>query len=153
MLQVTKKVRSYEKIRRYEVTKLWKGMKLRKRYEEVTKGLGYKVTKLRDSNATYRDNLLWRIVMHYGKMPRATGLRDLWSHLVAMVLVLLLRKRHGKNRACAEHTSGQGWPLPVRHVTDITSGEKAPLGWILRNFQWSMHRTYFRTWLQSHEFR
>jgi hypothetical protein len=25
-----------------------------------------------DSNATYRDNLLWRIVMHYGEMPRTT---------------------------------------------------------------------------------
>jgi hypothetical protein len=58
-------VRSYEK-----------GTKLRKRHEDVTKyvtkGLGYEVTKLRDSNATYQDNLLWRIVMHYGEMPRAT---------------------------------------------------------------------------------
>ena len=64
-------VRSYEK-----------GTKLRKRYEDVTKyvtkGLGYEVTKLRDSNATYRDNLLGRIVMHYREMPRATvGSSDL----------------------------------------------------------------------------
>ena len=42
-----KKLRSYEH-----------GMKLRKRYEDVTKDLGYEVTKLRDSNTTYRDNLL-----------------------------------------------------------------------------------------------
>jgi hypothetical protein len=53
-LKVTKKVQSYEK-----GTKLRKkSTKLRKRYEDVTKGLGYEVTKLRDSNATYRDNLL-----------------------------------------------------------------------------------------------
>jgi hypothetical protein len=87
-LQVTKKVRRYKTVpgyekdtklrkkyevrERYEVTnmvrsyekgmKLQKGTKLRKRYEdvtkEVTKGLGYAFTKLRDSNATYRDNLL-----------------------------------------------------------------------------------------------
>ena len=65
----TKKVRCYEKgtklRKRYEVTNMVrsyeKGTKLRKRYEDVTKsatkGLGYEVTKLRDSNATYRDNL------------------------------------------------------------------------------------------------
>ena len=59
-LQVTKKVRSYEKgtklqemLRSYE-----HGTKLRKRCEDATKDLGYEVTKLRDSNATYRDNLL-----------------------------------------------------------------------------------------------
>ena len=48
-------------------------------------------------------------------MPRATlGSLDLWSYSVAMVLVLL-RKKRGKNRACAEHTSGSG-PLPVTLV-------------------------------------
>jgi hypothetical protein len=93
-LQVTKKVPSYKKgtklRKRYQVAK--KGTKLRKRYkvtknvrkryEDVTKDLGCEVTKLRDSNATYRGNLLWRIVMHYGEMPRAT-LRssDLWSQV------------------------------------------------------------------------
>ena len=83
--EVKKKVRSYEhgtKLRKgYEVTK-----KVRKRYEDVTKyvtkGLGYEVTKLRDSNATYQDDLLWRIVMNYGEMPRATlGLNDLRSQV------------------------------------------------------------------------
>ena len=81
-LQVTKKVRRYKTVpgyekdtklrkkyevrERYEVTNMVrsyeKGMKLQKGYEdvtkEVTKGLGYAFTKLRDSNATYRDNLL-----------------------------------------------------------------------------------------------
>jgi hypothetical protein len=39
-------------------------------------------TKLRDSNATYRDNLLWRIVMHFGEMPWATlGSSDLRSQV------------------------------------------------------------------------
>ena len=131
-------------------------MKLRKRYEEVTKGLGYKVTKLRDSNATYWDNLLWRIVMHYGKMPRATGLRDLWSHLVAMVLVLLLRKRHGKNRACAEHTSGHDHfrskgptrvdiaQLPVEHAQNILP-DMAPVTWIpVAPPQWGYEISYKR---------
>ena len=73
--EVTKKVR-----KRYEATKKLRsyehGTKLQKRYEDVTKWvtkyLGYEVTKLRDSNATYRYNLLWRIVMHYGEMPRTT---------------------------------------------------------------------------------
>ena len=60
----------------------WEGYKLRTWYEDVTKDLGYEVTKLRDSNANYRDNLLWRIVMHYGEMPRATlGSSDLRSQL------------------------------------------------------------------------
>ena len=75
-MKVTKKVRSYKKgtklrkryqvakkgtklRKRYEVTKMYeKGTKLRKRYEDVTKDLGCEVTKLRDSNATYRGNLL-----------------------------------------------------------------------------------------------
>jgi hypothetical protein len=42
-------------------------------------------------------------------------------------------------------------PLPDRasssHVTDVTSGQKALLGRILRNFQLCMRRTYFRTGL------
>ena len=88
--EVTKKVRWYEKgtklRKRYEVTNMVrsyeKGTKLRKRYEDVTKCLGYEVTKLRDSNASYRDNLLWRIVMHYGEMPRVTlGSSDLRSQV------------------------------------------------------------------------
>jgi hypothetical protein len=116
-LQATKKVRSYEK-----GTRLRKCLKLRKRYEEVTKSLGYEVTKLRDSNATYRDNLLWRIVMHYGKMPRATlGSSDLRSHSVGTCTTA--KKKH---RACAKH-------------------ENDPPGRILRNFRLYMRRTYFRT--------
>ena len=95
--EVTKKVRSYEKgtklRKRYEVTKkvrsYEKGTKLRKMYKYVTKGLGYEVTKLRDSNATYRDNLLWRRVMHYGEMPRATlGSNDLRSQVATSIAYL-----------------------------------------------------------------
>jgi hypothetical protein len=42
------------------------------------------------------------------RTPKGTlkGSSDLWSHPVAMLL--LLRKSAGKTRACAEHTSGQG---------------------------------------------
>ena len=88
--EVTNMVRSYEKDtklrKRYEVKKKVRsyehGTKLRKRYEDVAKGLGYEATKFRDSNATYRDNFLWRIVMHYGEMPRATlGSSDLRSQV------------------------------------------------------------------------
>ena len=67
-------------------------------------------------------------------------------------MLLLLRKKRGENGACAEPTSGQGhfwtWPLPDSgssgHVT-LTSGQKAPLGRIWRNFRLRMRRTYFRT--------
>ena len=44
--------------------------------------------------------------------------------------VLLLRKKRGENRACAEHTSGQGHfqtgPLPVTWLTSLLV-KKAPL--------------------------
>ena len=60
----TKKVQSYEKgtklRKRYEVTKMVrryeKGTKMLQ--NKLRKTLGYEVTKLRDSDATYRDNLL-----------------------------------------------------------------------------------------------
>jgi hypothetical protein len=67
-------VRNYEKgtkgLRRgyeisYQVTKLRKGTKLRKRYEEVTKGLGYEATKLLDSNATYQGHFRSRDLRHF----------------------------------------------------------------------------------------
>jgi hypothetical protein len=73
--EATKKIRSYEKgtkLRKsYEVTNMVRS------YEKGTKMLRNKlrkalVMKLQDSNATYRDNLLWSIVIHYGEMPRAT---------------------------------------------------------------------------------
>ena len=57
------------------------------------------------------------------------GSNDLRSHPVAMLL--LLKKRGGKSRSCAEHTSGQGHfrskgstradivQLPVAHAQNI----------------------------------
>jgi hypothetical protein len=120
----------------------WKGYKLRKWYEvtkkvwkgceEATKNLGCEVIKLRDNNAPYRDNLLWHIVMYYGKMPPATlESRDIRSYSIAMVLVLLLKKSAGKSKACAEHTyltSGSGdfrsGPLPVTRLTSL------PVTWL-----------------------
>ena len=56
--------------------------------------------------------------------------------------VLLQRKKRGGNRACAEHTSGQGlfWSREF-----VTSGQKAPLGRILCNFWLRMRKTYLRT--------
>jgi hypothetical protein len=56
---------------------VWKGYMLRKGYEVTTNvRRGYEI-----SYEINRDNLLWCVVMHYGKMPRATlGSRDLRSH-------------------------------------------------------------------------
>ena len=96
-LRKSTKLQKCTKLRkRYKATKkVWsygKGTKTRKRYEtrnmvrsyeKGTKMLRNKlrnalVMKLQDSNATYRDNLLWSIVIHYGEMPRATlGSSDL----------------------------------------------------------------------------
>jgi hypothetical protein len=62
--------------------------------------------------------------------------------------VLLLRKKRGGNRACAEHTSGQGrfrtGSLPVTWL--LLPMKKVPLGRILCNFRLRMRRRYFRTW-------
>jgi hypothetical protein len=58
--------------------------------------------------------------------------------------VLLLRNKRGKNRACAEHTSGQGHfrtgPLPVTWLMSLLV-KKAPLERIWRNFgcAWADH--------------
>jgi hypothetical protein len=58
----------------FKYTKLRKITKLRTSYEVTNIVRSYEkgTKRLRDSNATYRDNLLWRIVMHYGEMPRVT---------------------------------------------------------------------------------
>ena len=67
-------------IRSYE-----KGTKMLR--NKLRKTLGYEIIKLRDSNATYRDNLLWRIVMHYAsgdvrvKWPSGT-----WRHSASLWL-------------------------------------------------------------------
>ena len=73
------------------------------------------------------------------------GSSDLRSHPVAM----LLRKKRGKNPGMHK-TYFRSWPLPDRasssHVTNVTSGQKALLGRIWRNFRLRMRRIYFRTW-------
>ena len=98
------------------------------------------VTKL-PSNATYRDNLLWRLAMHYGKMPRATLGSRVGSHGTTVLHCVLLLK----SRTCGEHTSGQcrsrTGPLPDM----ASSGQKTPLVRILRNFRLCLGLTYFRT--------
>jgi hypothetical protein len=65
------------------------------------------------------------------------GSNDLWSHPVAMLL--LLRKKHGK-RPGMRRTY-----CLFRSHDFVTSGQKTPLGQILRNFWLRMRRTYFRT--------
>jgi hypothetical protein len=82
------------------------------------------------------------------RTPKGTpkGWSDLWSHPVAMVL--LLRKKRGKKPWMCR-TYFRSAPLPDRvsssHVTDVTSGHKALLGRIWYNFRLHMSRTYFRT--------
>jgi hypothetical protein len=55
---------------------------------------------------------------------------------------LVRKKNAGKTRAYAEQSSGQDL---FRSRDFVTSGQKAPLGRILRNFRLRMCITYFRT--------
>jgi hypothetical protein len=79
------------------------------------------------------------------RIPKGTpkGSSDLWSHPV-----LLLRKKRGKKPGMRRTYFRYG-TLPERassgHVT-VTSGQKAPLGRIWRNFRLRMRRIYFRIW-------
>ena len=81
--------------------------------------------------------------------PKGTpkGSSDLWSHPVAMLL--LLRKTKTREKAGHAHNL-----LPIRTASGhglfrsrdfVTSGQKVPLGQIWRNFRLHMRRTYFRT--------
>ena len=88
-------------------------------YEKGTNGLGYEVTKLRDSNATYRDNLLWRIVMHYMEIK--------WREF-PMVIGRERRREHPQPTFCSTTKTKRGKkpgisrtycrtePLPVTSV-------------------------------------
>jgi hypothetical protein len=49
---------------------------------------------------------------------------------------------HMQNILPVRATSGQGF---FRSRDFVTSGQKTPLGWILRNFRLRMRRAYFRT--------
>jgi hypothetical protein len=100
--------------------------------------------------------LLLRVLHNFRlcmRTPKETpkGSTDFWSHPVAMLL--LLRKKRGEKAGHAQNilqdsaTSGQA---TSGHVTDVTSGQKAPLGRILCNYRLRMRRTYFRfRWLTS----
>ena len=63
-------------------------------------------------------------------------------------MLLLLRKKRGEKSGMRITYFWSG-PLPdmasSSHVTGVTSGQKALLGWIWRNFRLRMHRRYFRT--------
>ena len=72
-----------------------------------------------------------------------------WTHPVAMLLLYYYKEKNAGKTGHAQNI------LPVRAISrqglfrsrDFdTSGQKAPLGWILRNFRLRMRRTYFRTW-------
>jgi hypothetical protein len=79
------------------------------------------------------------------RIPKETpkGSSDLWSHPV----LLLKKKRGGKaghahNLLPVRDTSRQGL---FRSRDVVTSGQKAPLGRIWRNFRLHLRRIYFRT--------
>jgi hypothetical protein len=89
-------------------------------------------------------------VVAYTQGNTERGSSDLWSHLVAMLL--LLRKKGGKNPGM-RRTYFPSWPLPDRASSGqgpfrshdfVTFGQKAPLERIWRNFRFRMRRTYFR---------
>jgi hypothetical protein len=69
------------------------------------------------------------------------------------MLLLLRKKRWGKNGAWAEHTSGQGhfwtWPLPdiffFRSRDCVTSCQNAPTKVDMAQLPLRMRMTYFRT--------
>ena len=81
--------------------------------------------------------------------PKGTpkGSNDLRSLPVAMLL--LLRKKNAGEKLGMRRTYFRSGQLPdmasSSHVTDVTSGQKAPLGRIWHNIRLHMRRTYFRT--------
>jgi hypothetical protein len=87
------------------------------------------------------------------RTPKGTpkGSSDLGSHPVAMVL--LLRKKRGKKRGMRRTYFRSGPLLDMttpgqflfRSRDFVTSGQKASLRRIVRNFRLHMRRTYFRT--------
>ena len=142
--------RSNEKVRSYEKgTKLRKryesyvnGTKLRKRYEEVaklaTKDLVYQVTKLRDSNATYRDTLFWRIVMYYMKIK--------WREF-PMVIGRGRRREHPKDTS-----EGITWASVTKGVAQLsvahayTQGNPEGVKWPLVTSGSHVTTTKKKTW-------
>jgi hypothetical protein len=94
--------------------------------------------------------LLWvlhnfRLRIRTQREPRS-GSSDIWSHPVAMVLIL--RKKRGKKPGM-RRTYFRSRPLPDRaSSSDVTLSlpvKMFPLGRILCNFRLRMRRTYFRT--------
>ena len=77
------------------------------------------------------------------RTPKGTPkwLSDIRSHPVAMLLLLRKKARekagHAQNLLPDRNTFG--------HVTDVTSGQKTPLGRIWCNFRLRMRIAYFRT--------
>ena len=79
------------------------------------------------------------------RIPKGTPKR---SHPVAMLLpyyCTTTKKTNAGGKLDMRRTYFRTGPLPVRHVTEITSGPKAPIGRILRNFRLRIRRTYFQT--------
>jgi hypothetical protein len=82
--------------------------------------------------------------------------KSVWHHFRSKLSSYSSRKKNAeKIRAYAEHTSVRAvsYRASSGHVTHVTSGQKAPLGRILRNFRLCMHIAYFRTGLRSRDFR
>ena len=55
------------------------------------------------------------------------------------------REKAGHAQNILPDRAYSGLVISGSHVTDVTSGQKAPLGRILRNFRLLMRRAYFQT--------
>ena len=91
--------------------------------------------------------LLLRVLHNFRlrmRTPKGTPKGIKWPSVTSGSHVTTTKKKktRGKNGACAEHTSGHD---RFRSRDFVTSGQKATLGRILRNFRLCMRRTYFRT--------
>ena len=144
-LQVTKKVRSYEKGKKmlrngYEVTKKIRSYEKVRSYEKGTKRLRNKLQKVLVTKLPiyeivtppigiiYYDVLLWRIVMHYMKIkwqefPMAIGRGRRREHPNQHFLLLLRKRRGGKTGMRRTYFRWRQF--------DVTSAQKAPVGRIL----------------------
>ena len=59
-----------------------------------------------------------------------------------------MNKKNGKKEKHSEKKLDPNFRLRMRApegTTDVTSGQRPPLWWILRNFRLRMRRTYFRS--------
>jgi hypothetical protein len=68
-----------------------------------------------------------------------------WRHFRSKLYYYSSKKNNAGKNPGMHRTYFRSGSLPVTWLPDVTSGENAPLGRILRNFRLRMRITYFRT--------